>query len=121
MLRKNDFVCVYVASSKQKQKQNLFTYSLSSCDDSCNESVKQLWSAERGRPLLRATMSRHRFQLFLERIRFDDEETRSELKQNNKRAAMRTYDMLTAHSSVTGLHVRHTTLSHVPKKNRSLG
>jgi len=40
MLGKIDFVCVYVASSKQKQKQNLFTYLWSSCDESCNESVK---------------------------------------------------------------------------------
>jgi len=50
-------------------------------------------------------MNRHRFQLFLECMRFDCEETRSELKQNiNKLAAIPTvYVMLTVHSSVAYL------------------
>lgn len=54
-----------------------------------NESINQLWGEEWGRPFLRATMSKSRFEGFLQFIRFDDKESRAERRVTDKLAAIR--------------------------------
>ena len=54
-----------------------------------HESYESLWSNENGRQYLKATMSLMRFKMLLKFIRFDDKETRSQRRSNDKLSAFR--------------------------------
>ena len=51
--------------------------------------IDELFHSERGRPIYNATMARQRFKTILRHLRFDDRQTRSERRQNDKLAAIR--------------------------------
>ena len=63
---------------------------LSGVYKSRNESIRQLWSKEDGRPIFDKSMARNRFEQITRVLRFDDAVRRRENRQADKLAAIRT-------------------------------